>query len=117
MSQIELITVCKEEKRFEGDKKALEIEKKIIDLYPDTPFAFEALKKIPMRYANMREMNKEKIKNDIQAIIDKYPDKRIGKEAEKLLKKFKEGKSSYHRTMNMRENFKNPKKEIKNKKE
>lgn len=102
---------------FEGNKKALEIEKKIIDLYPDNPFAFEALKKIPMRYANMREMNKEKIKNDIQAIIDKYPDKRIGKEAEKLLKKFEEGKSSYYRILEMFEKSKKPNKEIKNKKE
>jgi len=102
---------------FEGNKKALEIEKKIINLYPDTPFAFESLKKIPMRYANMREMDEEKIKGDIQVIIDKYPDKRIGKEAAKLLKEFEEGKSSYHRIMKMRENFKSPEKEIKNKKE
>jgi hypothetical protein len=103
LSFIAILLRVVERDAFEGNKKALEIEKKIIDLYPDTPFAFEALKKIPMRYANMREMNEEIIKSDIRAIIEKYPDKEIGEEAKKLLQIFKEGKSSYHRIMKMKE--------------
>lgn len=87
---------------IEANKVAMEIARKIIDLYPNSHFAIMSLENILMYYANIREMDKSRIRNEIQKIIEKYPNTKVAKKAEKVLKEFDDGTSTYHKILEIK---------------